>query len=82
VEQLVLSAPIIYLEGNELTITSTDDRTEKFVICVDGIEVEEIACNTPGIAYELSEDGSYYICTGIGEATDTDIAISNEIDGK
>ena len=36
---------------------------------------------TPGLVYELSSDGTYYTCTGIGTATETDIVIANEIDG-
>ena len=34
---------------------------------------------TDGLAYELSADGTHYICTGIGTATDTDIVISSNI---
>lgn len=36
---------------------------------------------TPGLSYELSSDGSYYICTGLGTATDSDIVIASYIDG-
>ena len=36
---------------------------------------------TEGLAYALSDDGTYYTCTGIGTATDTDIVIASEIDG-
>ncbi len=36
---------------------------------------------TIGLAYELSSDGTYYICSGIGEATDTDIIIPNSYNG-
>lgn len=36
---------------------------------------------TEGLTYTLSNDGTYYTCTGIGIATDTDIVIANEIDG-
>lgn len=34
---------------------------------------------TEGLEYELSGDGTYYTCTGIGTATDTDIVIASEI---
>lgn len=37
--------------------------------------------STEGLAYELSADGTYYICTGIGTATNTDIVIANEYKG-
>lgn len=35
---------------------------------------------TEGLEYALSTDGTYYICKGIGTATDTDIVISQDID--
>ena len=34
-----------------------------------------------GLAYTLSNDGTYYICSGIGTCTDTDLVIASEIDG-
>lgn len=37
---------------------------------------------TEGLEYELSRDGTYYTCIGIGTVTDTDIVIASEIDGK
>lgn len=43
--------------------------------------VEEILIPTEGLAYELSEDGTYYTCTGIGTATDTDIIIPDYYEG-
>lgn len=36
---------------------------------------------TPGLAYTLSQDGTYYICSGIGTATDTDIVVASEYNG-
>ncbi len=33
---------------------------------------------TEGLAYELSSDGTYYICTGMGTATETDIFIASK----
>ena len=36
---------------------------------------------TVGLAYSLSDDGTYYICTGIGEATDTEIIIPSSYNG-
>lgn len=39
-------------------------------------------CNyTVGLAYSLSDDGTYYICTGIGESTDTEIIIPSMYNG-
>ena len=36
---------------------------------------------TEGLAYTLSDDGTYYTCTGIGTATDMNIVIASEING-
>ena len=36
---------------------------------------------TIGLAYELSSDGTYATCTGIGTATDTDIVIASKYEG-
>lgn len=36
---------------------------------------------TEGLAYDLSNDGAYYRCSGIGTATDTDIIIASEYNG-
>jgi hypothetical protein len=36
---------------------------------------------TEGLEYTLSADGTHYICSGIGTATDTDIIIADAIDG-
>ena len=44
-------------------------------------DVPEEPIGTEGLAYKLSSDGTYYTCTGIGTATDTDIVIASEIDG-
>jgi hypothetical protein len=40
-----------------------------------------VSSGTVGLAYTLSSDGSYYSCSGIGTATETDIEIGNSIDG-
>ncbi len=37
---------------------------------------------TEGLAYTLSTDGTYYSCSGLGTATDTDIVIASEYNGK
>lgn len=42
---------------------------------------EPIADGTSGLAYTLSEDGTYYACSGIGTATDTDIVIGSYYNG-
>lgn len=36
---------------------------------------------TPGLAYSLSSDGTYAICTGIGDAVVTDIVIASAYEG-
>lgn len=50
---------------------------------IDALEARPVTGDnsTVGLAYELSADGTYYICTGIGTATDTDIIIANEYKG-
>lgn len=47
--------------------------------CMGNIIVRFWKDPTAGLAY--TRDGSSYICTGIGSATDTDIVIASEIDG-
>ncbi len=47
----------------------------------DESNIESYLVGTEGLAYTLSDDGRYYICTGIGTATDADIFIASEIDG-
>ena len=37
---------------------------------------------TEGLAYTLSDDGTYYICSGIGTANATEIVIASTYDGK
>ena len=37
---------------------------------------------TPGLSYKLSTDGESYMCTGIGNATTTDIVIPSTYKGK
>ena len=39
------------------------------------------ADGTPGLAYELSSDGTYATCIGIGTATDSEIEIASECNG-
>ena len=45
----------------------------------DGETPEENA--STGLAYELSDDGTYYTVTGIGKCTDTDVVIPSEYRG-
>lgn len=37
--------------------------------------------STVGLQYELSEDGDYYTCTGLGSVTEEDVVIANSING-
>ena len=37
---------------------------------------------TEGLQYTLSSDGKYYICSGVGTATETEIVIASEYNGK
>ena len=37
--------------------------------------------STPGLSYTLSDDGTHYICTGLGTATTTDIVIADTVNG-
>ena len=50
-------------------------------LTANAVKQEPQLTPTEGLAYELSADGTYYTCTGIGTATDTDIVIASEIDG-
>ena len=34
---------------------------------------------TVGLAYQISADGKYYICTGVGNAIDSDIVIASQV---
>jgi len=43
--------------------------------------VVETIEGSQGLAYTLSDDGTYYICSGIGTCTDTDIVIGNYHEG-
>ncbi len=47
----------------------------------DGL-VDAIVKISEGLEYQLSDDESYYIVTGIGNCTDTDLGIPDEYDGK
>lgn len=87
-EQEQLTAPIISLDGDILTITTMDSRTETFAIFVDGVEMATVTVGneifftpTEGLTYTISTNGTYYTCTGIGTATATDIVIAGDIDG-
>ena len=55
-----LTAPTISLDGDTLTMTATDDRTEEFVIFVDGVETatvkDLITFTIEGTTY-YAEDG-------------------------
>lgn len=42
-EEKQLLPPTISLDGDTLTITATDERTETFAILVDGVEVATVA---------------------------------------
>ena len=38
-----LGSPLVYIDSDILTITTADDRTEEFVIFVDGVETAVVA---------------------------------------
>ena len=40
------------------------------------------AYSTVGLKYTLSSEGTYYICTGLGTAEDSEIVIASEVNGK
>lgn len=66
-----LLAPTISLDGSLLTISTTDTRTEVFVILVNGEEKATVSAieYTAGMVYELAKDGTSYTCVGVGDAT-------------
>jgi hypothetical protein len=88
------SDPFIPLDG-ELIIFDKDSNHEKRFKFGDGktdiialpfagtnldeIKDEAKKTGTKGLAYELSEDKTYYICTGIGDCEETEIVIASEI---
>jgi len=81
-----LDSPTISLEGDILTITDESGLAEEFDILVDGevkatVEAVVEPEGSEGLAYKLSDDGTYYICSGIGTCTDTDIVIASEYEG-
>lgn len=41
-EMQTLTAPTISLDGNTLTMTATDDKTQEFIIFVDGVETATV----------------------------------------
>ena len=59
--------------------STTAIMTESAV--ADALKKTVIENQTDGLAYELSRDGKYYICKGIGTATDTDIIIASKVNG-
>ena len=61
----------ISLGGEVYDITLTQ---EKFNALLKG--------GSPGLTYEISEDGTYASCTGIGDCADTDIVIASAYQGK
>ena len=80
-----LNAPTISIDGSILTINSDDSRANGFAILVNGVQMTIVEVGrlipTEGLAYNLSADGTYYTCTGLGTATATNIVIASEIDG-
>lgn len=75
----LLSAPVISLDGNILTITATDDKTETFVILINGVEKATVE-NTgtepeePGellSAPVISLDGDILTITATDDKTET-----------
>lgn len=64
-----LTAPTISLDGPTLTMTATDDRTEEFVIFVDGVETATVA-NTISFTLSVSEANGEIISTQTVTAVD------------
>lgn len=61
-------------KGDDYVLTEADKTEIASMVNAGSVETE-------GLEYSLSADGTYYICTGIGTATDTDIIIANEYKG-
>lgn len=77
VEQL--TAPIISLDGDTLTMTATDDRTEEFAILVDGVETATV--ETPKEeTYAVS--GTWVFNETIEVLADEEIPVSFYSDGE
>ena len=73
-----------YLELTETMDIKVQAKGEKFNSSEYSNVVEwfdAAMIGTIGLAYELSSDGTYATCTGIGTATDTDIVIASKYEG-
>jgi hypothetical protein len=73
-----------YIEHTETIEVKIQATGEKFNNSADSnIEtwVKNNVDGTPGLAYELSSDGTYAICTGIGTATNSEIEIASIFNG-
>ena len=84
----VLAVPTISLDESLLTMSTTDTRTEEFVVFVDGEEKATVSAieYTSGMVYEPGEDENgeiiSYTCVGIGDATDNVIHIPKYISSE
>ena len=70
---LVLAEQAVIEEANRYT----DERVGSIESAVNKI----IGESSKGLEYRLSDNGKYYICTGIGTCTDKDVIIPDEVDG-
>ena len=50
--------------------------------CTISVEITQPLPTSKGLAYTLSTDGTYYIVSGIGACTDTDLVIPSTYEGK
>lgn len=69
-------ADYIYTETEVISIESMVEKALN-----EAVARMEVTVPTEGLAYELSSDGTYAICKGIGTATETDIIIAKEYKG-
>ncbi len=67
-----------YISTGEGSASTGDSQSSK----ESGSSEEEAPLPTAGLVYTLSDDGTYYIVSGIGTAMDTDIVIPSTYNNK
>ena len=73
--------------GTQAQYDATEDKNNLFAVITnddDGDKFDAVVkatLHTEGLEYRLSDDESYYICTGIGSADSADIRIPSEYNG-
>jgi len=77
------NATIASLEvGQTATLPCANKLMQSDIVVTAGSGGDSpVTDGTEGLQYTLSNDGTYYICTGLGTATDLDIVIASHYNG-